>query len=450
LDQTDAYVMQLEEILDTLPEVSRYSARVGSARFMGLPMQGGVSNRARIRVKVHPSHADSIETLMDQLRSRISGLNEDAQVFMKRENLLQTAGMESRLELVVEGSDRAQIAEISKQAIQRLEQLPFLSDIQYTLEGTRPEIHIGVDHGNILQQGVSVYQVAKTLRLAIEGVPVARIPLGDEFIQMILTYDRAELVTTNDLAKLGFYNPGGNWLRLGDVAQFEQAYGPASITRQNRMITGEIHAEFSGIDMSGARDLALAALADMDLPEGCNIRVSGAFALLDDVFSDLWLVLGVAAILVYLVMSAQFESFLNPFIIICSLPPAYAGSIFALILTGSSLSIPAMIGGIVLAGILVNDGIVLIDLISQKHREGQPLNSAVIQGATARLRPVLMTTITTVLGVLPLALGLGAGSQLQTPMGLTIIGGQVVGTALLLIIVPVLYSLFNRRKEESP
>jgi HAE1 family hydrophobic/amphiphilic exporter-1 len=212
LDQTDAYVMQLEEILDTLPEVSRYSARVGSARFMGLPMQGGVSNRARIRVKVHPSHADSIETLMDQLRSRISGLNEDAQVFMKRENLLQTAGMESRLELVVEGSDRAQIAEISKQAIQRLEQLPFLSDIQYTLEGTRPEIHIGVDHGNILQQGVSVYQVAKTLRLAIEGVPVARIPLGDEFIQMILTYDRAELVTTNDLAKLGFYNPGGNWL----------------------------------------------------------------------------------------------------------------------------------------------------------------------------------------------------------------------------------------------
>ena len=449
LDQTNDFVARIEEVLEARPEVERFSVRIGSSQFMGLPTQGGGTNQAKVRVNLHPRDVGKIYNLMDQLRLQIADLGEDALVFLKRENLLHTAGMESKLELVVEGSDRSEIAEISRQAIQKLEQLSFLSDIQYSMEETRPEIHIGVDHDNILQHGVSVYQVANTLRLAIEGAPVARIPWGNDYLQMILTYDRAELASVDDLANLGF-NSSGGWLRLGDVANFQQAFGPSSITRQNRIITGEIQAEFYGIDMSGARTKALAALADMDLPEGYNIRPSGSFSLLDDVFADLWLVLAVAAVLVYLVMSAQFESFLNPFIIICSLPLAYAGSIAALLMTGSSLSIPAMIGAIVLAGILVNDGIVLVDLISQKYRDGLPLTEAVIEGAVARLRPILMTTITTVLGVLPLALGLGSGSQLQAPMGLTIIGGQIVGTALLLIIIPVLYSLLNRNTQKAP
>lgn len=450
LSQTDAFVAELEAILSERPEVSRFTARVGGAQFMGLPMQGGTSNQARIRVRVAGEYLDQIEAIMDELRPEMCGLREDALVLMQRENLLQTAGMDNRLELVVEGEDRGEITEIARRAVLELAQLPFLADVQYSLEETRPEVHIEVDQNQILQRGVSVYQVASMLRMAIEGTNVARVPLGNDFIQMILTYDRSELASTDDLLDLGLYGPSGSWLRLGDVARLEQAYGPASITRQNRLITGEIQAEYFGMSMSNARDGAMAALADMELPEGYNIRTAGTFALLDDVFSDLWLVLVVAAVLVYLVMSAQFESFLNPFIIICSLPLAYVGSILTLLLTGNSLSIPAMIGGIVLAGILVNDGIILVDLISQKHRSGTPLQEAVIEGACARLRPVLMTTITTVLGVMPLALGLGAGSQLQAPMGLAIIGGQVFGTTLLLIIIPLLYSLINRRTQKSP
>lgn len=443
--KTDECVAEIEEVLAKYPEIRRFSSRTGSSQIFGISVQGGVSSQAKIRVKVHSRHAGKIAELMEAVRGEIAALDNDAQVFMKRENLLNSAGLENRLELAVEGDDREVIAEIAARAVEELKKLPFLEDIQYTQEDNRPELHLAVNQGSLLQKGLSAYQLASTLRLAIEGLPVARIPVGDELVQIILILDRSELSTAGDLEELGFY-AGGNLLRLGDVASIQEGLGPASITRQNRRLTGEILAEYRGMDMAGARNRALAALEKLDLPQGYRIRAAGAISMLDDVLSDLWLVLAVAGILVYLVMSAQFESFLNPFIIICSLPLAYAGSIFLLFLTGSSLNVPVLIGGIVLAGILVNDGIILVDLISQKHREGVPLAEAAIQGATARLRPVLMTTITTILGVFPLVLGLGAGSQLQAPMGLTIIGGQVVGTLLLLVVVPVLYYLFNSRR----
>jgi hydrophobic/amphiphilic exporter-1 (mainly G- bacteria), HAE1 family len=164
-----------------------------------------------------------------------------------------------------------------------------------------------------------------------------------------------------------------------------------------------------------------------------------------DVLSELQLVLMLAALLVYLVMAAQFESLLHPFIIICSLPLAYTGAIIGLMITGNSLSIPAMIGVVVLSGILVNDGIIMVDFINQQRRiHGLPLREAIIEGAAARLRPILMTTATTVLGLLPLALGFGEGSQLQAPMAITIIGGQITGTLLLLLAIPSIYKVLTR------
>jgi HAE1 family hydrophobic/amphiphilic exporter-1 len=165
-----------------------------------------------------------------------------------------------------------------------------------------------------------------------------------------------------------------------------------------------------------------------------------------EVFDELYLVLIVAAFLVYLVMAAQFESFLHPFIIISSLPLALSGSVIALKITGNGLSIPAIIGGVVLVGILVNSGIIMVDFINQlRNIHGLPLKEAIIDGATARLRPILMTTLTTILGLVPLSLGLGQGSQLQAPMAIAVIGGMTSGTILLLGFVPALYYLLNRR-----
>ena len=166
-----------------------------------------------------------------------------------------------------------------------------------------------------------------------------------------------------------------------------------------------------------------------------------------EVYDELYLVLIVSVFLVYLVMAAQFESFLHPFIIICSLPLGLVGSIIALMITGRGLSIPALIGSIVLVGILVNSGIIMVDFINQLRRiHGKPLEEAIITGASTRLRPILMTTLTTILGLVPLSLGLGQGSQVQAPMAIALIGGMTSGTVLLLGFIPALYYLINRKK----
>ncbi len=444
LADTNAYLRQLEEILEGRDELESFSARAGAAQLFGVFGQGGVSNQGRIRVVVAPAHAGDIYNLMNELRQEMERINPDIDLYFNRESLLDTAGMEARLELVIEGDDQQVIQEIAQQINERLSALTYLSDIQFTLEANRPEIHVRMNHQQALQQGVSVYQVANTLRMAMEGMPVARVIIDGEVLNLVLEYDKNEISTLEDVRNIGIYSGMGDYLNLGDVAEFTQDFGPASISRENRKTIGEINAQYYGIDMAAATNRALEAVEDIELPAGYKIRPSGSFSMMDDVFSELDLVLMVAAVLVYLVMAAQFESFLNPFIIITSLPMAFAGSVFALLITGNTISVPAMIGAVVLAGILVNDGIILVDLMNQKYRFQQvPLRQAVLEGAAARVRPVLMTTITTVLGLTPLALGLGAGSQLQAPMAIAIIGGQVVGTMLLLVVIPVLFWTLN-------
>jgi len=229
------------------------------------------------------------------------------------------------------------------------------------------------------------------------------------------------------------------------VAELTEAFGPQSIPRENQQVVGQIKIQYSDVDLGTATDQAFAAVDEIALPAGYEIKAAGSSNLMGDVISELQLVLIIAGLLVYLVMAAQFESLLHPFIIICSLPLAYTGAVLGLIMTGNSVSIPAMIGIVVLSGILVNDGIIMVDFINQQRRiHGLPLKEAIVEGASARLRPILMTTATTVLGLMPLALGFGEGSQLQAPMAITIIGGQVTGTILLLLAIPSIYKVVTK------
>ncbi|MTI94584.1 MAG: efflux RND transporter permease subunit [Firmicutes bacterium] len=441
---TNEYLESVENLIGQRPEVDFYDARAGAPQFLGLAVQSGVSNEARMRVVVAEDHVEDIESLIDELRLEVEALNPEAAVTFNRDSLLETAGLESRLELVIQGEDAEIIDHLTDEAMAVLAELDFLSDIQSNRDEVRPEMHVEVNHPLALQKGISIYQVANTLRMAMEGIPVARVEDGDGLYQLMLSYNRDELSSVEDFHTLPIHSAAGGWLELGEVAQFSEAWGPATLPREDRQMVGQISAHYSGIDLGAATDAALEALDSLVLPPGYSIKSAGAFDMMDDAFSELETILIVSAILVYLVMAAQFESFLNPFIIICSIPLALAGSILALLITGNTLSIPALIGAVVLTGILVNDGIIMVDLINQKRLAGSPLLEAVTEGATSRLRPIMMTTITTVLGLFPLALGLGSGSQLQAPMAITIIGGQLVGTLLLLLVIPLLYSLLSR------
>lgn len=444
LAQTDKHVQEIESILEKMPSVDHYITRIGESRFFGLPMAGGASNEARITVHLTSRNNEGTGPVMDEIREEAAHLTEEVEMAFSRMSLLDAAGLETKLELLVEGCELSVVGEITGELVQKLNQIDQVSEAVSLLEETRPEVHVRLIQSLGLKKGVTTFQAAMMVRQALEGIEVARLETKRGVYNLILSYDKEKMNSIDELQKTGFYTPGGSYLQLSEVASFDQGYGPASIPRENQRIVGLVNAQYRG-NLGDVTREVMEAVGEMNLPPEYTVSTAGTASLMEEVFEELELLLIMAALLVYLIMAAQFESLLHPLIIILSLPLAFSGSVFALLLTGNSISVPALIGAVVLAGILVNDGIIMIDLINQKRRlHGLSLQEAVIQGAGARMRPILMTTITTILGLLPLALGLGQGSQLQAPMAIVIIGGQVTGTALLLFILPAGYKLISK------
>jgi HAE1 family hydrophobic/amphiphilic exporter-1 len=447
LERTDASTRKLEGIIEKLDNVDSFTTQIGEQELFGIAFESGSTNRARIRVAVPPEKAEAIDGMIKQVeKEAVPLLPEEAELGFKKESLMDATGLSMGLEIMIQGPEQDRVIELSRQIAEKIEELPGLADVRSASEEAIPEVHIRVDQEKALRQGLTAFQVGMMLYEALDGVSVARLETDEGIFDLILSYRKSDLQTIGDLENLGFYSAmGGSYLRLGDIATIEQSLGPLSITRENKQTLGRIQAQLHGVSLSEANRAVKEAIDAMELPPGYSVSEATAKQM-SEVFDDLYLVLVVAIFLVYLVMAAQFESFLHPFIIISSLPLALSGAVIGLIIAGHGLSIPAMIGGVVLVGILVNSGIIMVDFINQLRRiHGLSLEEAIISGASARLRPILMTTLTTILGLIPLSLGLGQGSQLQAPMAVAVIGGMTSGTILLLGFIPALYYLINRR-----
>lgn len=249
----------------------------------------------------------------------------------------------------------------------------------------------------------------------------------------------------DQLADLPIAVPGGGAVSLSQVARIEKSVGPASLAREDQERVLGVGIGIAERDLGSiARDIE-AILAAVAVPEGFEVRLGGEFREQQETFSRLLLGGVLALFLVYAAMAVQFESLRDPLIVMSSVPFALVGVVAILLVTGTSMNMQSALGVIVLVGIVVNNAIVLIDRINQlRHDHGLGLGAAVVQGAATRLRPVLMTTLTTLLGLLPLALGLGEGSELQAPLGRAVVGGLATSTAVTLIIVPALYVLSHR------
>ncbi len=220
--------------------------------------------------------------------------------------------------------------------------------------------------------------------------------------------------------------------------------GPAEITRVSQQRTAIVTANLSGHDLAGAADQIRAALQTISMPEDFSAALSGQSNELSVSFGSLRFALLLAVFLVYLVMASQFESFLHPFVIMFTLPLAAIGVVFSLLVTGTSVSVMVLIGIIILAGIVVNNAIVLIDYANQLRGRGMPKLEALVEAGSVRMRPILMTTITTVLGLIPMAVSGGEGAELRAPLAITVIGGLTFATALTLFVIPSVYAVIDR------
>jgi HAE1 family hydrophobic/amphiphilic exporter-1 len=324
-----------------------------------------------------------------------------------------------------------------------LENLPEVRDVATTSEPGNPEILVELDRERAAALGVSAEDVGSAMRTKIRGDVVGEFRDGEERIDIRLRAGERFRSQASGVQALRIILPNGTTVPVSAVAEVVTGRGPAAIYRYSGARVAEITALPTTRDLGGALTAVNAAVADLDLPRGAHLELAGQNEELAVSFNSLWLAMALATFLVYVVMASQFESLVHPFVILMAVPLGVVGVIVALVLTAQSISVLVLIGAIMLAGIVVNNAIVLVDAVNRRRREGQSIDEALLGAGSERLRPILMTTATTVLALFPMALGLGAGDELRAPLAITVIGGLTVATFLTLLVIPCIYRILG-------
>ena len=326
---------------------------------------------------------------------------------------------------------------------QALEDLPEVRDVATTSEPGSPEILIELDREKAAALGVSAEDVGAAMRTKIRGDVVGEFREGEERIDIRLRAGERFRSLASGVQALRIILPGGTTVPVSAVAEVVTGRGPAAIYRYSGARVAEVTALPTTRDLGGALNAVNAAVSKVALPAGARTELSGQNEELSVSFNSLWLAMALATFLVYVVMVSQFESLVHPFVILTAVPLGAVGVVAALVLTSNSVSVLVLIGAIMLAGIVVNNAIVLVDAVNRRRREGQEIDQALVGAGRERLRPILMTTATTVLALFPMALGLGAGDELRAPLAVTVIGGLTVATVLTLMVIPCIYRILG-------
>jgi HAE1 family hydrophobic/amphiphilic exporter-1 len=349
------------------------------------------------------------------------------------------------IEIEVAGYELTHLKRVSGEIARRLEGSPRFADVKSTMESGHPEIQIRFDRERCAALGLPVYQVADRVVANVRGEVATRYSWHDRKIDVLVRAREEDRSSVDQIRRILINPESDRPIPLEAVADIVVDTGPGEIRRVDQERVALVTANLNYGDLGSAADEVNAVIRRTPVPAGTVVRLAGQNEEMSTSFKSLQFALLLAVFLVYLVMASQFESFLHPFVIMFTIPLALIGAVFALFITGSTISVVVLIGAILLAGIVVNNAIVLIDLINQLRAKGMAKIDAIMEGGRLRLRPILMTTLTTTLGLLPLALGFGEGAEIRSPMAITVIGGLTVSTALTLIVIPVVYSLVDRK-----
>ena len=343
----------------------------------------------------------------------------------------------------VSGEEFDKLNKVTDEVIKALKQVDGVIDIKSSNEKSSEEIRIVVDKEKAAEYGLNNITIAQAIQGAFKGIEVDQIVLEDKNHNIVISSTMREYPTYTDLENITVSTMTGSKIALSDIAKIQRGKGYKEIARENDTRVVTVSAGIDGISLNEAVSKTKDILKNYEIETGYTISYGGEVEQMVEAFSQMILALIVAVLLVYMVMAAQFESLLSPFIIMFTIPLAFVGAIFLLFITGVNIGITALIGFIMLSGIIVNNGIVLIDYINRLKLEGRSTREAILETGPLRLQPILMTALTTIMGLMPMAMGLGEGNELQLPLALTVIGGLIFSTVLTLIVIPVIYSIFD-------
>ena len=395
---------------------------------------------ARFKVLLEGVQGDQEDVLIDRLRRRFSELP-DTDVRVVRPVLFS---FKTPIEVEVHGEDLDRLKDVSDLVAARLSTMPELADVESTLRSGAPELQIEYDRELLARYELGINDVAQMVRNQVKGFEATLYNLKDRRIPIMVRLEEQDRSSVADLEGLVVNSGGDRPIRLGAVANVELGEGPSEVRRVDSRRVALVRANLGNASLGTAVQRIEDVLAtEIDWPSDMSFLVAGQSQEWERSRNSLWLALALSVFLVYVIMAAQFESLIHPLVIMLTIPLAFFGTVLTLWVLGVNLSIVVFLGMIMLAGIVVNNAIVLVDYINTLKARGLPAREAVLEAGAVRLRPILMTTATTILGLLPMALGLGQGAEIRTPMALAVIGGLLTSTFLTLFVIPVVYLLLD-------
>lgn len=449
--QTDRLTRELEDMVQAMPNVVSVFSTAGGFLFGGTSSAN--AGRGSLDIRLDPANERelSAEQWVTELQSRIDTRGfAGARVGVRPPRIrgLRTSSSGEAVSIAIIGDELLALDQIGRDVARTLQGTPGLQNFEFQADDQNPLLSIELDRERARTLGLDVATVGQTIRTALDGMVATRFAEGNFEYDVRVFFPRGRFQSVNNLADLPLFPAGAGRspVQLRDVAFVGPALGPSSIRRvnQNRQIqlTGDVLTNVASV--GAVTDSIRARLAGLGLPDGYGIIIGGEAEAIEESNAQMLLVVGLAIFLVFVVLSVQYESLTDPFVILAAVPLALVGVVGILKITGTPFSAPALLGVILLAGIVVNNSILLVEFVNQyREQTGCSISEAVVEAGAARMRPILMTTVTSLVGTAPLALGLGNGSELMRPLAIAVVGGLSLSTLLTLFVVPCLYVLLH-------
>jgi HAE1 family hydrophobic/amphiphilic exporter-1 len=445
-DETLQSVKKVEDIVTEIPEVETVWTSIGGEQLV-MGFLGSSRDRGNVTLILKPlnQRKRDIRHIGEEIRQKIKDIV-GCEMQVDTGGVLvggMSSGLGAPIAVNIKGQNMDVLKSIAEDFAEIVSNVEGTREVRSSFEAGGPELKIELDRDRASQYGVNMAAISSAVQSQLQGAVATRYKVDGRELDVRVQLPYESFTSVQDIEMLSVPSPLGLVVPLKNIAQLKYEHGPVKIDRmeQSRVVT--VYSTYEKRNFGDVMEDIENRLNDYSLPGGYSIHYGGEQEQLTESFNDLKLALILGVILVYMIMASQFESLVHPFTIMFTVPLAFTGGFLGLLIVGKPLSVPAFLGFIMLAGIVVNNGIVLVDYINKLRADGMRREQSVIRAGTTRLRPILMTSLTTILGLLPLALGIGEGTELQVPLAITVIGGLTLSTVLTLVVVPVIYTIID-------
>lgn len=451
VEKTVDLARQLDSIFTTFPEIAIISTSAGADEDGGLMAMfrstGTNIINYTIRLTDLEDRKRTVWEVAEDIRQHLAKFPEITDYNVTYGSSAMAGG--NTVDIEIYGYDLEKTTQLANTFAKQMKNIPGARDVKISREKAKPELRVELDREKMAAVGLNTAMVSTALYNRVAGLKATLFREQGEEYNVVIRFEEKYRSSISDIENIALQTTTGQTVRLGEIGQVKEFWSPPNIERQRRERIVKVSVTPYKVSLGVMAENIKAEISKTNVPKDIMVEVGGAYEDQMDSFKDLALLLLLSLVLVYIVMASQFESLKMPLIIMMSIPFAFTGVILALLITHTTLSVIAALGAIMLVGIVVKNAIVLVDYINLMRDRGYPLDQAIIESGKSRLRPVLMTALTTILGMLPLALSAGEGSEIWSPMGISVIGGLVVSTVITMVIVPVFYMIMATKGERD-